>query len=67
MEGEFDGLGRILIPDYLKHYAALKRQVVIAGVYSHLEIWDARTWEAYKKKTEKEVGDMAERLGELGV
>ena len=67
MEGELDGLGRILIHDYLKHYASLKRQVVIAGVYSHLEIWDARTWEAYKKKTEKEVVDMAERLGELGV
>lgn len=67
MEGELDGLGRILIPDYLKQYAILKRQVVIAGIYNHLEIWDARAWEAYKKKAEKEVGDMAERLGELGV
>jgi len=65
-EVEFDSLGRILIPDYLKQYAGVEKNVVIAGVFNHLEIWDEAKWETYKQKTEKEVGDMASKLSELG-
>jgi MraZ protein len=67
MEVKIDDLGRILIPDYLKEYAFLKKRVVIAGVYNRIEIWDEGKWREYKQKTEKEVGDIAERLKELGV
>lgn len=67
MEVVIDNLGRILIPDYLKDYALLKKKVVIAGVYNRIEIWDYQKWKEYKQKTEKEVGDIAERLKELGV
>ena len=62
-----DGLGRILIPDYLKDYAGLKKKAVFAGLYNRVEIWDEGKWKDYKKKTEKEAGDIAERLKELGV
>lgn len=64
---EFDKLGRILVPDYLKEYAGLKKNVIVAGVYNRLEVWDEAKWRIYKKKIEKEVGNIAERLGELGV
>jgi len=67
MEVAIDNLGRILIPDYLKDYAKLKKKVVIAGVYNRIEIWDENIWKEYKEKTEKEVGNIAERLKELGV
>lgn len=67
MEVSFDDLGRILIPDYLKDYACLKKKIVVAGVYDRVEIWDEDKWREYKIKTEKEVGDIAERLKELGV
>jgi len=67
MEVEFDNLGRILVPDYLKDYARLKKKVVVAGLYSRIEIWDEDEWKAYKEKTEKEAGNIAERLNELGV
>ena len=67
MEVSIDNLGRILIPDYLKTYAFLKKKVVIAGVLNRVEIWDEKKWQGYKKKTETEVGDIAERLKELGV
>ena len=64
---ESDKLGRILVPNYLKKYACLKKNVVIVGVYNRLEIWDEVKWENYKQKTEKEVGNIAQRLGDLGV
>jgi MraZ protein len=67
MEVEMDKLGRILIPDYLKKYAFLKKKVVVAGLYNRIEIWDERKWKEYKEKTEREAGDIAERLKELGV
>jgi len=67
MEVVFDNLGRILVPDYLKDYCQLKKKTVVAGLYNRIEIWDENNWNNYKQKTEKEVGDIAERLKELGV
>ncbi len=67
MDAALDNLGRILVPDYLKEYASLKKQVIITGVFNRLEIWDEDIWREYKGRSEKEIGNMAERLGELGV
>ena len=67
MDVKIDNLGRILIPDYLKSYASLKKNVVVTGLFNRLEIWDDKKWQEYKKKTEMAVGDIAERLKELGV
>lgn len=67
MEVKFDNLGRILVPDYLKDYAFLQKKIIIAGVFDRAEIWDEQRWRDYQAKTEKEVGDIAERLKELGV
>jgi len=64
---ELDGLGRILIPDYLKNYAGLKKKVVIAGLFTRCEIWDEENWREYQKNAEKASGDIAEKLGELGI
>lgn len=65
-EVEFDGLGRILIPEYLKAYARMRRDVVIIGVHTRLELWDQGAWDAYKKKLEKNPETIAQKLGDLG-
>ena len=67
MEIKLDKQGRILIPDYLRRYAELSKKVILAGVYNRLEIWDKGKWEKYKQYTEKESGDIAEKLGDLGI
>ncbi len=64
---EVDKQGRILIPDYLKDYAGLEKNVVIAGIYNRLEIWDEEKWKSYKKDAEKNTDEIAEQLGKLGV
>ncbi len=64
---EFDNQGRILIPDYLRKYADLKKDVVIAGLYNRIEIWSAERWEQYKNKTESQTEEIAEKLKELGI
>ena len=67
MDVQVDKQGRVVLPDYLRKYASLNKKVIIGGLYNRLEIWDENNWENYKNKTEKESGDIAEKLGELGV
>ncbi len=67
MEVDIDKQGRIILPEYLRQYAGMQKAVVVAGLYNRLELWDSEKWEAYKKATEAEVGNIAEKLGELGV
>lgn len=66
MDVSLDKQGRIILPDYLRKYAGIGKNVIVAGLYTRLEIWDAGKWESYKSGTEKSSGDIAEQLGELG-
>ncbi len=66
-DAELDAQGRILIPDYLRKYAGLKKSVKITGVYNRLEVWDESAWKEYKTKTESASEEIAEKLGELGI
>lgn len=60
---EIDKLGRILLPDNLRKYAFLKKNVVVIGLSNKIEIWDEKRWAEYKEKMEKTVNDMAQKLG----
>ncbi len=62
-DAELDKLGRILVPDHLRNYAFLKKNVVITGLSNKIEIWDETRWKEYKGKMEKTVSDMAQELG----
>ena len=64
---ELDGQGRVLIPDYLRQYANLKKEAVVAGLYNRAEIWNADAWTKYTAKTEAASDEIAEKLGELGI
>ena len=67
MDLEIDKQGRITLPDYLRQFASVSNQAVIAGLMNRLEIWDVKKWQKYKSDTEKESTSIAEALGELGV
>ncbi len=67
MEVTLDKLGRILIPEYLKKYAGLKKNTVVCGLSNRLEIWDAKKWAIYRGKMEKDLGNLAVNLKELGI
>lgn len=67
MDVELDKQGRIILPEYLRRYAGLRKGAIITGLYNRLEIWDEGNWNKYKKGTEKSSGDIAEALEGLGV
>jgi MraZ protein len=67
MDVILDKQGRIILPEYLRQFAGLKKSAVIAGLYSRLEIWDQEMWNKYKNQTESHSNEIAERMAELGV
>lgn len=62
VEGDLDKQGRFVIPSKLREYAGLDRDVVVAGVNDHLEIWDRAAWERELAESEGRTRDVAERL-----
>ena len=61
-EAELDKQGRIMIPAPLLNYAGLSRDVVVAGVSDHLEIWDREAWRRELNEVEGSAEHVAERL-----
>ena len=66
VEAEVDALGRILVPDFLRDQAQLKKEVVLIGVQNRVEIWNEKSWTGYKARVEKEADRLAEKLGQVG-
>ena len=62
-----DKAGRMLVPEHLKNFAKLSKEVVLTGVQNRVEIWDAQRWKAYSEKMEEDGDMMASKLGEIGV
>ena len=44
-----DRQGRVAIPQGLREFAGLERDVVVVGLYDHIEIWDAAAWQRTKQ------------------
>lgn len=63
-EGAPDKQGRVLVPPTLVRHAGLDKEVVIAGVDDHVEIWDRSAWAEHLKAVEGSADDVAERLAE---
>jgi MraZ protein len=61
-EAELDKQGRVMLPAALMQHAKLDREVVVAGVHDHLEIWDRAKWRQQLHEVEGSAEDVAERL-----
>ncbi|TMK89625.1 MAG: division/cell wall cluster transcriptional repressor MraZ [Actinobacteria bacterium] len=53
MEASPDRQGRVAIPQGLREFAGLERNVVVVGLYDHIEIWDAAVWRRTKQVGEQ--------------
>ena len=61
-EIECDRQGRILIPKYLKDYAAIKKDVMVIGVSNRIEVWSRDAWLEYYNSSKESFEDIAEKL-----
>ena len=62
---ELDNQGRIVIPQKLRRYAGLDKDVVILGVNDRAEIWSADAWNAQEEEemTPEKMSACLEALG----
>lgn len=63
-ECEFDKQGRINIPQELKNYAGIEKELVTMGAMSKIEIWAKEVWEAPDNTSKMDTEDFAQALVE---
>lgn len=57
-----DRQGRILLPQYLKDFAEIKKDVVIVGVSNRIEIWAKDKWQEFYGSSRQSFEEIAEKL-----
>ena len=57
-----DKQGRFIVPQYLKDYAHIKRDVMIIGISNRIEIWDLKIWQDFYQSTSDSYEKIAENL-----
>lgn len=60
-----DKQGRILVPGYLKNYANIKKEIMLIGVSSRIEIWSKENWAEFYAASKESFEDTAEKLMDL--
>lgn len=66
-ESELDKSGRVSLPQNLREYATLEKEVVIIGVSNRLELWSKNNWDSYMAITADSYEEIAETMEELGI
>ncbi len=59
---EPDRQGRIVMPPTLRQYAEISDEVVLVGVYTHLQVWAADLWAEEKQFMAEHAADIAEAV-----
>ncbi len=62
-----DKQGRVLLPNTLREYAHIDKDVVVIGVSNRIEIWNKEAWDTYNKDIAPTVAQIAESLIDLGI
>lgn len=57
-----DKQGRVTIPPALRRYAGLGKELVVVGVGSRAEIWDASSWHQYLASQENNFSEISEEV-----
>jgi MraZ protein len=57
-----DKQGRVLLPQILREYAGLNKELTIIGVGARAEIWDATSWQKYLSSNEEKFATQAEEV-----
>lgn len=66
-ECTLDKQGRILLPQSLRDYASIEREVYINGAGSRIEVWDQKAWEDYNDFMTSNMDELAEDMEEIGI
>lgn len=63
----FDKQGRILLPQTLRDYAGIQKDLVFVGMTKRIEIWSTERWNAAFEQSQDDLKSMSEKLADLGL
>lgn len=66
MECPIDRLGRILVPQSLRNFGVIRKNVVIIGMNKKIEIWAEEAWTELVRKASSDMAKMADTASQLG-
>jgi MraZ protein len=66
MECPIDRLGRILVPQSLRNFGGIRKNVVIIGMNKKIEIWAEEAWTELVRKASSDMEKMADTASQLG-
>ncbi|MEA4847060.1 MAG: division/cell wall cluster transcriptional repressor MraZ [Clostridiaceae bacterium] len=66
-ECDLDKQGRMVVPNYLKDYANIDKELVIIGVSTRIEIWSKEEWNKFNNDANISYEDVAEKMSQLGI
>jgi MraZ protein len=58
-----DSQGRIGLPERLRQFAGLEREVVVIGALDRIELWDAGRWGALQDESDQSLTEAVTNLG----
>ena len=61
---ELDSAGRVTLPAKLLAHAGVDKEVVVAGVGEHLEVWSREGWQAEQEALDAGIGEVTSSLGD---
>jgi len=62
-----DRQGRVQIPESLRAYAGLGKDLAVVGVADHIEVWDSDTWRSVAADADEYYSEIQEALSEDGI
>ena len=62
-----DKQGRLLIPQTLRDYANLQKDIMLVGEGKKIEIWAKERWEEVVKRAQEEFDQISDTLASLGL
>ena len=67
VECEIDKQGRIIIPQELRDYAHIEKELVTVGLIERIEIWSRALWEDAENGAQMDTEDFAKAMIEYGI
>ena len=64
-EVEIDRQGRVLIPQNLREYAGIEKEVMIIGVSDRVEVWSEEAWREYTSSENLDFEGAAEKIADI--
>jgi MraZ protein len=62
---EPDRQGRIILPPHLREFAGINGEVIVSGMYDHVEVWSVDSWTAERQSLD--AANDADRWDDLGI